>query len=57
MIINCLFAENRFGKYIFQSDFDRIGFVHLNDLLFYLDERFGKGTYRLKFNYIEEESP
>jgi len=54
MIVNCLFAENRKGKYIVLNGFDRIGFVHLNDLLFYLDGRFGKGAYRLKFKSIEK---
>jgi len=57
MTIQCLFAASRTGKYIVQDNFDLIGFVHLQDLLFYLDGRFGKGTYRLKFNYIEEEQP
>jgi len=55
MIINCLFAENRKGKYVLLDGFDRVGFVHLNDLLSYLDRRFGKGGYRLKFQFIEEE--
>ena len=55
MTINCLFAENRLGKYILQTGFDRIGFVHLSDLLSYLDGRLGKGAYRLKFKSIEKE--
>ena len=55
MIVNCLFAETRKGKYIVEDHFDRIGFVRLSDLLFYLDGRFGKGAYRLKFKSIEEE--
>jgi hypothetical protein len=55
MTINCLFAKNRRGKYIFLDNHDQIGFVHLSDLLFYLDGRFGKGTYRLNFNNIEEK--
>jgi hypothetical protein len=55
MIVNCLFAESRKGKYIVLDNFDRIGFIHLNDLVSYLDGRFGKGTYRLKFKYIKEK--
>jgi hypothetical protein len=55
MTINCLFAKSRRGKYVFLDGFDRVGFIHLSDLLSYLDGRFGKGTYRLKFESIEEE--
>jgi hypothetical protein len=57
MTIHCLFAQNRKGKYIVQNKRSQIGFVHLQDMLFYLDRKYGKGTYRLKFNYIEEEQP
>jgi len=55
MIIDCLFAEHRTEKYIVQDGLHQIGFVHLNDLLFYLDGRFGKGAYRLKFKSIDEK--
>ena len=48
--IKCLFAEGRLEKYIVRGR-RKIGFAHLQDMLAFLDGKYGKKNYKLQFNY------
>ena len=48
--IKCLFAEGQTEKYIVRGR-RKIGFAHLRDMLAFLDGKYGKKNYKLKFNY------
>ena len=48
--IKCLFAEGRTEKYIVRGKRE-IGFVRFRDMLAFLDGKYGKKNYKLKFEY------
>jgi hypothetical protein len=48
MTIYCLFNELAQQKYIIP---EHQAFFHLRDLLSYLDTRYGKGNWQVKFDY------
>jgi len=49
-IIKCLFAEGQTEKYIVRGR-RKIGFAHLRDMLAFLDGKYGKKNYTLRFDY------
>jgi glycerol-3-phosphate O-acyltransferase len=52
MTIHCLFAQGKTEKYIVDAQGVRIGFRHLCELTAYLDQRYGKENYRMRFDYL-----